>query len=236
MNIVISQPMFLPWAGLFEQMRLADIFVHYDDVALPQGRSFMSRVQIKTDRGQEWLTVPLQRASRHLIRDVLIDQTADWRRKHLAAYARWLRDAPFFAETEALLTYIYSHETDSLSSFNINALEKIAEYLNIKPRFVRSSGVGASGTSSEKILNLTQYFGGTCYITGHGAKNYLDHERLEGENIAVKYMDYTIKPYDQFHGAFTPYVTIIDGIAHKGVEIVNHFASKTIDWKDFVHG
>ena len=45
MNLVVSQPMFLPWIGLFEQVRLADRFIHYDDVQLPQGRSFISRVK-----------------------------------------------------------------------------------------------------------------------------------------------------------------------------------------------
>ena len=29
--VVISQPMFLPWIGLFEQVKVADHFVHYDD-------------------------------------------------------------------------------------------------------------------------------------------------------------------------------------------------------------
>ena len=38
-TVVISQPMFLPWVGLFEQARHADVWFHYDDVQLPQGRS-----------------------------------------------------------------------------------------------------------------------------------------------------------------------------------------------------
>ena len=59
MKIVISQPMFFPWVGLFEQIRLADIYVHYDDVQFSKG-SFVNRVQIKTNKGTQWLTVPLQ--------------------------------------------------------------------------------------------------------------------------------------------------------------------------------
>ena len=50
-TLVVSQPMFLPWVGLFEQVRLADVFIHYDDVQLPQGGNFMSRVQLKTASG-----------------------------------------------------------------------------------------------------------------------------------------------------------------------------------------
>ena len=52
--------MFFPWVGLFEQIRLANVFVHYDDVQLPQGRSFTTRVQLKAPTGVHWLTMPVK--------------------------------------------------------------------------------------------------------------------------------------------------------------------------------
>ena len=45
--VVISQPMLFPWVGMFEQIRLADVYVHYTDVQFSKG-SFVNRVQIKT--------------------------------------------------------------------------------------------------------------------------------------------------------------------------------------------
>ena len=46
-------------------MKLADLFVFYDDVQLPKGggkgRGFITRVQIKSAKGWEWLSVPIQR-------------------------------------------------------------------------------------------------------------------------------------------------------------------------------
>ena len=59
MKVVISQPMFFPWVGFLEQMRLADVYVHYDDVQFSKG-SFTNRVQIKTPEGFIWLTAPLR--------------------------------------------------------------------------------------------------------------------------------------------------------------------------------
>ncbi|MCA9907942.1 MAG: WbqC family protein, partial [Anaerolineae bacterium] len=58
MKLVISQSMYFPWAGLLEQIRLADTFVHYDDVQHTRG--FYNRVQIKTGNGVRWITVPLR--------------------------------------------------------------------------------------------------------------------------------------------------------------------------------
>lgn len=56
MKVVISQPFYLPWPGLFNQIKMADIFIHYDDAQLPQGRSFCSRVQIRTKDKIGWLS------------------------------------------------------------------------------------------------------------------------------------------------------------------------------------
>src|SRR5262245_19504496 len=76
--------MFFPWVGMFEQVKLADVFVHYDDVQLPQGRSFTNRVQIKTKDGIHWLTVPLQRSEGKVnINEARLVDREHWRAKHL---------------------------------------------------------------------------------------------------------------------------------------------------------
>ena len=37
---------FLPWSGLFNQIAMSDLFIHYDDVQFSKG-SFVNRVQLK---------------------------------------------------------------------------------------------------------------------------------------------------------------------------------------------
>ena len=54
MIVVISQPMFFPWIGMFEQIKAADVFLHYDDVQMPQGRSFISRDVFRVWVGEDW--------------------------------------------------------------------------------------------------------------------------------------------------------------------------------------
>src|SRR5687767_4046334 len=96
-TLVVSQPMFLPWRGIFEQMRLCDVFVFYDDVQLPLGRSFTTRVQVKTASGPTWLSLPVARSGRGLqsIRDAhLADQS--WRARHLGILRQAYREAPAF--------------------------------------------------------------------------------------------------------------------------------------------
>src|SRR5438046_6538637 len=117
-TVVISQPMFLPWIGLFEQVRLADAFYHYDDVQLPQGRSFMARVQVKTAGGVVWLTAPLdRRRSVRLINETYFSSHEDWRGRHLRVLREAYSRAPHFDLMFALAERLYGFATESLAEF-----------------------------------------------------------------------------------------------------------------------
>lgn len=233
-TIVISQPMFLPWVGLFEQVRLSDIFIHYDDVQLPQGRSFMSRVQIKTSDGIAWLTAPIDRVkSGKLLNQVILSSQEDWRTKHLKTIRHNYAKRPHFATMFALMEEIYGYQTNYLAEFNINAIEKITAWLQITPQFMTSSAMAVNGASTERLVSLCQSVNCNIYVTGHGALNYLNHELFEDVGISVRYMDYQKSPYPQGYGEFTPYVSILDAIANCGLEARNLLCSNAIYWRDF---
>src|SRR2546429_3846337 len=139
-TLVVSQPMFLPWVGLFEQIRLADVFIHYDDVQFPQGRSFVSRVQLKTIKGVSWLTVPIDHTnSGKLINEVLLLKSEEWRDKHLRTIRHAYARRPHFSLMSELVEKIYAEPTDHLAEFNITATERIAQWLGLAPQFMRSS-------------------------------------------------------------------------------------------------
>src|SRR6266550_1477799 len=129
-TLVVSQPMFLPWIGLFEQVRLADVFIHYDDVQLPQGRSFMSRVQLDVAGDAFWLTVPIDHAtSGKLLNEVVVSMTVPWRDKHLRTIRHAYARRPHFRGMFELVESIYGQRTDHLVEFNITAIELIARWL-----------------------------------------------------------------------------------------------------------
>lgn len=232
-TLVVSQPMFLPWIGLFEQVRLADVFVHYDDVRMPQGRSFVSRVQIRNGQGTFWLTLPIDRAkSGSLISDVRL-LSNDWRSKHLKTIRHAYRKAPYFSVMFELVERIYSDATEHLALFNMRAIDLIANWLGFAPRTIRSSESGVAGSSSQRLVDLCLAEGCDVYVTGHGALKYLRHEFFEEAGVEVRYMDYQKRPYPQIHGDFTPYVSVIDAIAHCGVSARDLVCSETVYWRDF---
>lgn len=232
-RIVISQPMLFPWIGIFEQIRLADTFVHYDDVQMPQGRSYMSRVQLKSPDGIVWLTVPVLRQGKQLIRDVRVDDSQPWRSQHIKTLRHLYGKAPFVDEMLAIVESVYSINTTFLAELNTIGIETIARYFGLERTFKISSTFATSSHSSEKLLDLVTILAGKVYITGHGAKNYLNHELFEEKGISVEYMDYQRTPYLQLHGEFNPHVSILDVIANLGRDGIGIIASATLSWKEF---
>ncbi len=229
---VILQPQFFPWRGVFEQIRLADVYIHLDDVALPQGRSFITRVQIKTSHGTQWLTVPVRRGSA-AIRDVLTDETQGWRETHLrtlhASYAR----ATYCDEMLALVSGIYALETDSLCALNIAAIEAISGYLGLHCTFLRASDFPSANKSTERLVELSREVGTSHYLTGHGALNYLTPEPFEAEGMAVEIIDYRRSPYPQLFEGFDPHVSILDLIANTGQKAAAYLESNSQEWREY---
>ncbi len=234
-TVVISQPMFIPWLGLFEQIRLSDIYVHYDDVQLPQGRSFTARVQIKTNSGITWLTAPIDRShSGHSINETLLINDTRWRNKHIKSLQQWYARAPFRETMLGIAKEVYAYETNNLAEFNRHAIEFISEWLGLKPRFLSSSELGIEGSSTKRLVDLCVYCKADKYVTGLGALKYLDYNQFEEKGILVQYMKYEKTMYPQLHGTFTPYVSILDAIANCGQLTAKLLCSQAVYWKDYI--
>ncbi|HEY9285117.1 MAG TPA: WbqC family protein [Pyrinomonadaceae bacterium] len=238
MRVVISQPTFFPWVGTFEKIRIADIYVHLDDVSFSKG-GFTNRSLIKTPEGPRWLTVPVQ--GLHLgqrINEVRVDNRQDWRRRHIDVLAHQYRKARFRSDMLGLVESVYSRsEWTLVSELSIGSIESVCAYFGLVPSrgFTRSSLIRASGAKSQKVLGIVKALGGTTYICGAGNQRvkdrYLDHGTFEDRGIRIEYMNYLKVPYGQLHGPFTPMVSVLDLIANEGQKGRAVFSSTAVHWR-----
>ena len=226
--------MYFPWLGMFEQIKLCDVFVYYDDVQMPLGRSFMSRVQLKTAHGIKWLTVPVRRQAGQMINEVEIDESSSWRDGHLRSIDEAFRDAPFRADVVRIAHDVLHADERRLSRLTTCSMKTVCAYLGLAPDVVLASEMAVSGRGTERLTDILLKLGATRYVTGHGAANYLDHLAMEAKGIEVAYIDYALLPYPQSHGPFTPYVTALDAIAHVGPHARQLMVSQVKPWRDFL--
>lgn len=237
MRIVISQSMYFPWVGLLEQIKLADVFVHYDDVQFTRG--FYNRVEIKSEGGLRWLTIPVKKHIRETNIDrVEVDESKPWRKLHRSELVQCYRSTPYFNDMMAVVDEAFSATATSLADVSRESLMALARYFGLehKRQFLSSPLLGTPGRSSDRLLAICRKLGASTYVTGHGARNYLDHTLFESNGIDVQYMEYRKLPYPQHYGAFTPFVSGLDLVANCGKNGARYICSETVSWKEFADG
>ena len=235
-RVVISQSMYFPWVGLLEQIRLAEIFVHYDDVQFSKG-SFSNRIQVKTQAKTRWLTIPLRDVQLgQRIDEVALDESRDWRSQHRNILVQAYKKAAFRDDLLSVVDRVFSQPAFSLSDVAKASVGALVNYFNLAAHrlFVDSKNLGIHGSSSQRVLDIVKAVGGNVYITGHGAQHYLDHQFFERSGVSVQYMHYRCIPYPQLHGDFTPYVTALDLVANCGKDGASVIQSEAVDWKRFI--
>ena len=228
--------MFFPWVGFLEEIRLADVFVHYDDVQFSKG-SFVNRQRVKVEEGTRWMTVPLR--DFHFgqrINEVQIAPSSEWKGKHLDLLTRSFKGSPYSGDALRIAEEVYATEFQNIGALARASFLSLARYFSVDTgtRFVDVEELGIPGSNSERVLNVVRHLGGTVYVSGHGGANYLDHEAFERVGIRVEYMDYRQTPYNQQHGPFTPYVSALDLIAQCGRHGLRYICSETVTWREFL--
>ena len=161
MKVVISQPMYFPWVGMFEQIRLADVYVHYGDVQFSKG-SFTNRVQIKTAQGIKWLTVPLKDVSiGQAIDEVRINASVDWRRQHMDMLKQAYAGTLHLKDMLGLVDSVFQRQADSVGMLSRFSMEACCSYFGLDKgrRFVDVRQLAIGGSSSQRVLDIVKVLG-----------------------------------------------------------------------------
>ncbi|MBF0460472.1 MAG: WbqC family protein [Magnetococcales bacterium] len=211
-KIAILQSNYIPWKGYFDMIAAVDEFILYDDVQYTR-RDWRNRNQIKTPQGIQWLTVPVQVKGRYeqKIKDTLLDGS-DWAMAHWRSLSQNYRRAPHFDEIAAWLEPLYLAESYThVSQLNQRFIESVCGYLGITTTITHSWDYTLLDGRTERLADLCVQAGGTEYISGPSAKNYVEESLFVKRGIKLTWFDYAGYPeYPQLWGEFVHGVTILD--------------------------
>lgn len=227
MTVSIHQPNFLPWIGYFHKVINSDKFVLLDDVQFPIGDTFCNRTKIKTNLGEEWLTVPVKnRSNQILIKDILIDENNVWKRKILKKIKLSYQKSDHFDDVYPMIESIIKKSDNYLFNLNYLFLEFVFKYLNIKTTILLSSEIEIANTLNglDKIISILNSVGATNYLSGSGSgsKRYIDEEVFKQNCIILRWQNYKYKNYNQLHGSFLSNLSIIDLLFNHGTKSFKH--------------
>ena len=222
MRAVVLQPTYLPWMGYFGMIDAADTFVFYDDVQFSV-QSWQQRNKIKSANGScMWLSVPIVRNSRQKINEVRINKASDWRKKHWESIYQSYAKAPFFEKYAPILKGVYENEWEYLVDLNITLIKKITEILGLKTQFIVSSELNVEGVKTERLVNILKKIGADEYITGPGAKDYIEVNSFKENDIKLYWYEYQHPVYPQIRGDFIPCLSAIDLLFNTGGEAIRY--------------
>ncbi len=215
MKVVILQPSYIPWRGYFDQICRADLFIFYDDVQYDK-RGWRNRNQIKIPKGKQWLTIPVHSHGAQTenipINQIRIAWDSPWSQNHLKAIHHSYAKTPHFSRYMPLLEKFYQRHDEFLADFTIDFTVDLTHELgNTRTRFMRSSEItGMDGQKTDRLIQILRAVGGTHYISGPSARDYIEKEKFESAGIALEYMEYNYPEYPQLYPPFDPYVSILD--------------------------
>ena len=219
MIVSIHQPNYLPWPGYFDKIAKSDVFVLFDDVQFPMGKSVCNRNLIKTPHGGLWLTVPVvDKSSRKSINKIEINNDSDWRRNHWKNIRTFYCRAPFFSDYMKIFEAIYLRPWDKLCDLNTAIIMAMLKILEIETKIVCSSQLGLASGGEQKLIDIVKKLNGDAYLTGTGpgSQRYVKEEDFRNNHIALLYHGYTPQEYPQLHGAFMPNLSALDWLFNTG--------------------
>ena len=211
-RVAIVQSNYIPWKGYIDMVAAVDEFILFDDMQYTR-RDWRNRNRIKTPDGLQWLTVPVKVKGKYhqKIRDTEIDGS-EWAAAHWKTLTLNYRKAPHFNEFAAWLESLYLAESDShLSQLNRRMLKAVCAYLNINTVISNSWDYPLVEGKTERLADLCSQAGGTEYLSGPAAKDYIDGKVFAERGIKLTWFDYSGYPeYPQLWGQFVHEVTILD--------------------------
>lgn len=236
MILTAHQPVYLPWLGLFHKIALSDMFCIFDDVQYLK-KDWNNRNKVKTSAGPIWLTVPvLTEGHREKpIREIEINNTIDWRRKHWNSILLAYKKAPYFKDYADFFEDLYKRDWTYLIELNDHILLHMLDILGIRVVIRRASSEKFTGQKSSLVLDMCKKLNSDIYIFGALGKNYVDIDEFNRQGIKVYFQDYAHSRYPQLHGDFVPYMSAIDLLFNCGPNSLDILMSDNISKKELIN-
>lgn len=227
MRVGAIQSNYIPWVGYFDFIDSVDLFIFHDDVQYTKG-DWRNRNKIKTSTGLAWVTVPVHyRHTSQLILETEICYDHDWINEHIGIITANYRRAPHFSIVKEGFFPLLKQRFRTITELNVATCRWIMDVLSIRTPLKMSHELGLQGAKTSRLIQMLKKVGGTEYVSGPAARQYIDEAAFREANISLEYKSYDYGPYPQLGDGFEVAVTVLDLIANTGPEARSHLRSRT---------
>jgi hypothetical protein len=216
--VAVHQPQYLPWLGYFDKMRRSDVFCFLDNVQYKKN-DWQNRNRIKTAQGWQWLTVPVHYRFHQKISEVTINNTVNWKKKHLQALISNYNRTPYFKQFLDILEQVYSETWDSLSDLNIILIKRLSHAFGLGQRpIVKASDYDLRENPTDRLIDICTAMNADTYLSGRDGVKYMKMERFRQSGIRVVVQDFQHPIYPQVFEGFQSHMSAVDLLFNCGAK------------------
>lgn len=218
MKITIHQPEHMPWLGLIDKISKADIFVILDTVQFEKNY-FQNRNKIKTEKGSEWITVPIKKFKHNTpIKDIKISYNEKWENKYLNKIKQHYQKSNYFNEYFPVIRSIIKKKHPYLSELNTELIKQMMQWFEIETKIILSSELKLSPSKTGGLVNydISKKMNAQIYLSGPTGKEYLDLTPFNKGKIKVEFHEFNHPEYNQQHKPFISNMSSIDLLFNYG--------------------
>lgn len=224
----LHQPNFMPYLGFFDKLRRADIFVIRDEVLFVR-KDFHQRNRIrinsndnKNNPQSKWIKVPVTDTNDYIMhvpieKDAIRDNVP-WNRKILRDIKSSYQGSKYFSEFFPELEKIFDNSDEKLIKLNMKTINFLKNAFAIKTKIAMASELGLKpkhyekSDATEDIIKICKELNADVYLSGEGARNYINSELFKREGIKLIFQEYKHPIYEQKYPGFLPNMAAIDAL------------------------
>ena len=226
------QPSYFPWLGLLHKITSSDVYVLMDEVQLADRNYQHRNLFLRRDGVPRLLTLPISKKSfrKKVIRELPL-ANSEWQTDHLNFLSHNYRGAPFYEETMAAIAPVFQKSYALLIDVLIDSMLIAFDQFGIVTPMLRQSNLDYNRDSrkSDLILALVQASGASRYLSGEGARGYMDLAQFKSHDVDVTFHEFSHPTYQQFTtsaAAFVAGMSSVDAMFNLGPQGCRDLLSK----------
>ncbi len=216
--VVGHQPQYFPYIGIFNKILKSDKFLFVDSTKFV-AKVWHNRTIIKDKKDKIfYLTIPVSFKNGQIIKDVKIVEN-NWKVKHLKSIKNIYSSCEHFEEVFSVIENMLLQNSKFLIDYTLLSMELILNKIsyNKKNIFIQSEEK-IYGRKNDLIINISKHFKSNNYLSGEGAKNYVDEDYLKKNNVSHKFNKFVHPEYKQLGNKFVKNLSVIDCIFNIGFQ------------------
>ena len=236
MITAIHQPHYFPWLGYLDKMAKADQFIILDEVQLTDRSPMIRNKFLSFDGSEKMLSLSVQKKGyrEKKTKDIELFNIEKVQECHRKFFEYNYKKAVHFDEIMEVIHPIFCRSYCKLIEIQMDTVFLLKRLFSIDTDIIYQSHLqyDRENKKSDLIQALCNEVGADVYLSGNGARKYMDVSSFERDGIHVVYQNFAYPVYQQFRlRDFVPNLSSLDILFHLGID-----DAKYIFWENVKRG